>query len=118
MATFLIDLSPRDMQRRLGDALAIYVDAMRYPRGTEDHRASMWVEHSRRRGWQAVAAVDVAHGPSGPLPDDAMVSGPMIDMKLAALYVGTYRKGFLRTAALAIFATTLVLTLWVQVIFG
>lgn len=78
MATFLIDLSPRDMQRRLGDALAIYVDAMRYPRGTEDHRASMWMEHSRRRGWQAVAAVDVSHGPSGPLPDDEMVSAPMI----------------------------------------
>jgi hypothetical protein len=42
----------------------------------------------------------------------------MIDMKLAALYLGTYRKGFLLTAAIAIFATTLVLTLWVQVIFG
>ena len=58
MATFLIDLSPSDMQRRLGDALAIYVDAMRYPRGTEDQRASMWLEHTRRRGWKAVAAVE------------------------------------------------------------
>ena len=60
MATFLIDLSPGDMQRRLGDALGIYVDAMRYPRGTEDQRASMWVEHTHRRGWTAVAAVGVA----------------------------------------------------------
>jgi ribosomal protein S18 acetylase RimI-like enzyme len=59
LATHLIDLSPHDMQRRLGDALAIYVDAMRYPRGTEDQRASMWVEHSRRKGWRAVAAVDI-----------------------------------------------------------
>src|SRR5258708_35334346 len=45
------------MQRRLGDALAVYVDAMRYPRGTEDQRASMWLEHTHRQGWKAVAAV-------------------------------------------------------------
>ena len=75
MATFFIDLSPRDMQRRLGDALAIYVDAMRYPRGTEDHRASMWMEHSRRTGWQAVAAVDVPHSHNGPPPPDAPMIG-------------------------------------------
>lgn len=59
LATTLIDLSPADMQRRLGDALGIYVDAMRYPRGTEDQRASMWLEHTRRRGWTGVAAVEV-----------------------------------------------------------
>jgi ribosomal protein S18 acetylase RimI-like enzyme len=59
LATFLIDLSPSDMQRRLRDALAVYVDAMRYPRGTEDQRASMWLEHTRRHGWKAVAAVEV-----------------------------------------------------------
>src|SRR5690242_21322995 len=58
LATFLIDLSPSDMQRRLGDALSVYVDAMRYPRGTEDQRASMWLEHTRRHGWKAVAAVE------------------------------------------------------------
>jgi ribosomal protein S18 acetylase RimI-like enzyme len=58
LATFLIELSPSDMQRRLGDALAVYVDAMRYPRGTEDQRASMWLEHTRRNGWKAVAAVE------------------------------------------------------------
>jgi ribosomal protein S18 acetylase RimI-like enzyme len=63
LATFLIELSPSDMQRRLGDALDVYVDAMRYPRGTEDQRASMWLEHTRRTGWKAVAAVEV--------PDDA-----------------------------------------------
>jgi ribosomal protein S18 acetylase RimI-like enzyme len=62
LATFLIDLSPGDMQRRLGEALGIYVDAMRYPRGTEDQRASMWLEHTRRAGWTAVAAVDAPPG--------------------------------------------------------
>ena len=59
MATFLIDLSPHDMQARLGDALTVYVDAMHYPRGTESQRAPMWLEHTRRAGWRAVAAVDV-----------------------------------------------------------
>ncbi len=48
------------MQRRLTDALGVYVDAMRYPPGTEDQRASMWLEHTRRHGWKAVAAVEVA----------------------------------------------------------
>jgi ribosomal protein S18 acetylase RimI-like enzyme len=60
LPTFLIDLSPGDMAKRLGDALGVYVDAMRYPRGTEEQRASMWLEHTRRRGWKAVAAVEAA----------------------------------------------------------
>lgn len=59
MGTFLIDLSPNDLQARLGDALSVYVDAMHYPRGTENQRAPMWLEHSRRNGWRAVAAVEV-----------------------------------------------------------
>jgi ribosomal protein S18 acetylase RimI-like enzyme len=59
LAIFLIDLLPNDMERRLGDALGIYVDAMRYPRGTENQRAAMWLEHVRRRGWQGVAVVEV-----------------------------------------------------------
>ncbi len=60
------------MERRLNDALSVYVDAMRYPRGTENQRAGMWLEHTRRRGWKAVAAVEVtaddanAHNPGGP----------------------------------------------------
>ncbi len=53
------------MQHRLGEALEIYVDAMRYPRGTESQRASMWLEHTRRRGWRAVAAVETAGGEAG-----------------------------------------------------
>ncbi len=57
VSTYLIDLSTQDMRRRLGEALSVYVDAMHYPRGTEENRASMWLEHTRRRGWKAVAAV-------------------------------------------------------------
>lgn len=70
MATFLINLPPQDMQRRLADALGVYVDAMRYPRGTENQRAAMWLEHTRRRGWQAVAAVEV-DAPTGETPSSA-----------------------------------------------
>src|SRR5262245_52325069 len=51
LATFLIDLSANDMAQRLHDALTVYVDAMRYPRGTESQRAAMWLEHTRRQGW-------------------------------------------------------------------
>jgi ribosomal protein S18 acetylase RimI-like enzyme len=58
LSTFLIDLSRSDMKSRLGDALSIYVGAMRYPRGTEEQRASMWLEHTGRQGWKAVAAVE------------------------------------------------------------
>src|SRR5450755_4389710 len=47
------------MERRLSEALSVYVDAMRYPRGTENQRAAMWLEHTRRPGWKAVAAVEV-----------------------------------------------------------
>ena len=71
LATFLIDLSPGDMQDRLSDALGVYIDAMRYPRGTEDQRASMWLEHTRRHGWKAVAAVEV---PDARESDAAQVS--------------------------------------------
>lgn len=46
------------MAQRLHDALSVYVDAMRYPRGTEGQRAAMWLEHTRRHGWKAVAAVE------------------------------------------------------------
>ncbi|MGE2736937.1 GNAT family N-acetyltransferase [Mycolicibacterium vaccae] len=76
MATHLIELSPGDMQRRLSDALKIYVDAMRYPRGTEDQRASMWLEHTRRQGWKAVAAVEVDDHGGAAVPDPT--AAPML----------------------------------------
>ena len=74
MAIFLIDLPPNEMERRLRDALGVYVDAMRYPRGTENQRAAMWLEHIRRRGWQAVAAIEVPEAvtPAG----DVRAAGP------------------------------------------
>src|SRR6202008_2875611 len=76
LAIFLIDLPPNDMERRLGDALSVYVDAMRYPRGTENQRAAMWLEHVRRRGWQGVAVVEAeaANDPGGQLPPAAELS--------------------------------------------
>lgn len=52
----LVELSPADLRAHLDDALAVYVEAMRYPRGTELHRAPTWTEHSARPGWRAVAA--------------------------------------------------------------
>jgi ribosomal protein S18 acetylase RimI-like enzyme len=82
LATFLIDVSPSDMQRRLGDALAVYVDAMRYPRGTEDQRASMWLEHTRRYGWKAVAAVEAPDrsrlGDSTDRSTEALAAAPLL----------------------------------------
>ncbi len=64
------------MHSRLSDALAIYVEAMRYPRGTEEQRASMWLEHTRRHGWKAVAAVDADDdGSSDPA---ALLAAPML----------------------------------------
>ena len=62
MAIFLIDLPPNEMERRLSDALSVYVDAMRYPRGTVNQRAAMWLEHIRRPGWLGVAAVEMPDG--------------------------------------------------------
>lgn len=78
MATFLIDLSPHDMQRRLDDALGVYVDAMRYPPGTENQRAAMWLEHIRRHGWQAVAAVEVDVEPGGMPSAEQLSNAPLL----------------------------------------
>lgn len=77
LATFLIDLSPNDMRRRLHEALTVYVDAMRYPRGTEEQRASMWVEHSERPGWRAVAAVEADSSESWPT-DHELADAPLL----------------------------------------
>ncbi|WP_280500482.1 GNAT family N-acetyltransferase [Nocardia farcinica] len=60
-APAVVDLSVAELRYRLHDALSVYVAAMEYPRGTENHRAPMWTEHTARAGWQAVAAM---------LPDD------------------------------------------------
>jgi uncharacterized membrane protein YraQ (UPF0718 family) len=63
-----------------------------------------------------VAASFTAFGPSAQLA--FLVFGPMVDLKLGALYVGTYSKGFFRTVLIVVTAVTLVATLWVEVIWG
>lgn len=81
MAIFLIDLPPDDMERRLGDALGVYVDAMRYPRGTGNQRAAMWLEHIRRQGWQGAAVVeaDVETDATGAAPSTAeLTDAPLL----------------------------------------
>ncbi|CAG7022977.1 acetyltransferase, gnat family [Mycobacterium avium subsp. paratuberculosis] len=79
MAIFLIDLLPHDMERRLGDALAVYVDAMRYPRDTENQRAAMWLEHIRRHGWQGAAVVEAEVDDDDQMPSaEELASAPLL----------------------------------------
>jgi len=59
----LVELDPRDLADRLGEALHIYVAAMGYPPSTARQRRSLWLEHVRRPGWRAVGWLD----PAGPL---------------------------------------------------
>ncbi|WP_069853989.1 GNAT family N-acetyltransferase [Actinoalloteichus hymeniacidonis] len=46
------------MQSRLGEALHVYVTAMRYPPSAMHHRGPTWLGHAAREGWRGVAAVD------------------------------------------------------------
>ncbi|GAA2552484.1 GNAT family N-acetyltransferase [Mycolicibacterium diernhoferi] len=75
MPTYLVDLSAEVMRRRLNEALTVYVNAMHYPRGTEDQRASMWLEHTRRAGWKAVAALSTPE----PVPAGLVPDGPAVE---------------------------------------
>ena len=63
-----------------------------------------------------VAASFVQFSPSAQL--GFLVLGPMVDVKLLALYAGTFRRGFTRTVVLVAAAATLVGALWVGVAFG
>lgn len=63
-----------------------------------------------------IAASFVQFGPSAQLA--FLVFGPMVDLKLVTLYAGTFRPGFVRTVVVAAFATTLVATMWLQVVIG
>jgi uncharacterized protein len=63
-----------------------------------------------------VAASFVQFGPAAQLA--FLVFGPMVDMKLGALYMGTYSKGFLRTVILTVGAVTLAGTMWIKVVSG
>jgi uncharacterized membrane protein YraQ (UPF0718 family) len=63
-----------------------------------------------------VAASFVQFGPSAQLA--FLVFGPMIDIKLLALYGGTFRRGFVRTVLVTVTLATLVGTMWIGVIKG
>jgi hypothetical protein len=63
-----------------------------------------------------VAASFVQFGPSAQLA--FLVFGPMVDLKLLALYSGTFRRGFVRAIVIGVAAATLVGTLWLGVLFG
>lgn len=47
-----------------------------------------------------------------------LVFGPMVDTKLGFLYSATFSRGFFRTVVIVVGATTLVGTLWMEVLFG
>jgi uncharacterized membrane protein YraQ (UPF0718 family) len=63
-----------------------------------------------------VAASFVQFAPSAQL--GFLVLGPMVDVKLLALYVGTFRRGFVRSVVVAASATTLVGALWIGLVIG
>jgi uncharacterized membrane protein YraQ (UPF0718 family) len=63
-----------------------------------------------------VAASFTAFGPSAQLA--FLVFGPMVDLKLGALYLGTFRRGAVGGIVLTVMAVTLAATLWLQVVFG
>jgi len=57
-AQHYVRLSGEEFRSRLREALDIYVEAMRYPPGTAEQRAPMWLTHVLREGWRSVAALD------------------------------------------------------------
>lgn len=54
----LVGLSRGEFADRLSEAIDVYVTAMGYPRGTARQRRTLWLEHSYRPGWRAVAWLD------------------------------------------------------------
>jgi ribosomal protein S18 acetylase RimI-like enzyme len=57
-STRYVPLSPEEFRARLPEALTLYVKAMRYPEGTAEQRAPMWLTHALREGWRCMAAFD------------------------------------------------------------
>ena len=67
-----VDLSADELRACLPEALSLYVTAMRYPVGTAEQRAPMWLAHMLRAEWRCVGAfnaenrmVGVAYGYRG-----------------------------------------------------
>ena len=63
-----------------------------------------------------VAASFVQFSPSAQL--GFLVLGPMVDVKLLALYAGTFRRGFVRVVVVTASAATFVGALWIGVVRG
>lgn len=63
-----------------------------------------------------IAASFVQFGPAAQLA--FLVSGPMVDLKLGALYAGTFRRGFVWMVVIAVFAATLIGGMWFKVLVG
>ncbi|KAA9159980.1 GNAT family N-acetyltransferase [Amycolatopsis acidicola] len=61
VSTEFVQLTADEFRTRLREALAIYVEAMRYPPGTAEQRAPMWLTHALREGWRCIGAFD-SHG--------------------------------------------------------
>lgn len=59
-----VELTADELRARLPEALAIYVAAMRYPKGTAEQRAPTWLAHTLRVDWRCVVALD---------PDDTLL---------------------------------------------
>ncbi|HYQ68385.1 MAG TPA: GNAT family N-acetyltransferase [Actinophytocola sp.] len=53
-----VEMSADELRARLPEALSLYVTAMRYPTGTAEQRAPMWLAHMLRADWRCVAAFD------------------------------------------------------------
>jgi ribosomal protein S18 acetylase RimI-like enzyme len=53
-----VEWSVDELRARLSEALNVYVTAMRYPPGTAEQRAPMWLAHLLREDWRCVAALD------------------------------------------------------------
>lgn len=88
LGIFLIDLPRSDMERRLGDALRVYIDAMDYPPETADQRAVMWLEHSSRPGWKAVAAVAAESLTTGSGPGSLPTQAELVNLPLLGVAYG------------------------------
>jgi ribosomal protein S18 acetylase RimI-like enzyme len=52
-----VELTVDDLRAKLSEALDVYVSAMRYPPGTAEQRAPMWLAHMLRQDWRCVAAL-------------------------------------------------------------
>ena len=85
------ELTPDELRFRLHEAISLYVNAMRYPKGTAEQRAPMWLAHMLRADWRCVAALDteerlvgIAYGYRHSFATTALANG-VPDAQVAAL---------------------------------